>query len=74
MLRLVDFNSSAIKQALSKRDELPQSMIEQLAKEDNADVLIELSKRELHLEIIQVLLDKQIPEVTLSIVQHQTRR
>lgn len=72
MLRLIAFNSSAIKQALSKRDELPQSIIEQLAKEDDADILIELSQRELPLEIVQVLLDKQIPEVTLSVVQHQT--
>lgn len=71
MLRLVAFNSSAIKQALSRRDELPQSVIEKLAKEDDADILIELSKRELPLEIVQVLLDKQIPEVTLSVVQHQ---
>lgn len=71
MLRLVAFNSSAIKQALSRRDECPQSVIEKLAKEDDADILIELSKRELPLEIIQVLLDKQIPEVTLSVVQHQ---
>lgn len=71
MLRLVAFNSSAIKQALSKRNELPQSVVSLLAKEDDADILIELSKRELPLEIIQVLLDKQIPEVTLSVVQHQ---
>ena len=72
MLRLVAFNSSAIKQALAKRNKLPQSVIEQLAKEYDADVLIELSKRELSLEIIQALLDKQIPEVTLSIAQYQT--
>lgn len=71
LLRLANFHSPAVKQALSKRNELPQSVVSLLSKEDDADVLIELSKRELPLEIIQVLLSKQIPEVTLSVAQYQ---